>query len=164
MTPLDYLRGRLNREMFEGNMHGCLRDIGRLAGGYLATGSLTVGDTDQLAEVAETLAINKAEAAEKWTEAVTFGRGQPVRWDQSQTRRVDRAFDWNDTIRFDSDYQIIDPQWIEAVETKEPDDWDPVAQISEYLTVLFSSEEHVGYVTQSWAKDGRRLPSRGRRR
>ena len=160
MKPLEYLLGRLDKEMFEGNMHGCLRDVGRLAGGYFAAGSLTAGDLDQLAAAAERLAINQVEAAEKWIEAVTFGRGEPVQWDHALALRADRAIDWDDPIGGNS-YQIIDPAWVEAVETTEPDTWDPVAQISAYLSVLFSSEEYVGYVTESWSKDGRRLPSRG---
>jgi len=160
MTPLDYLLNRLNAEMHEGNMHGCLRDVGRLAGGYAAAGSLSADGLDQLAATAERLAINKVEAAEKWAEAVKYGRGEPVHWDRLQSQVPDRAYDWDDPIG-GNEYQIIDPHWIESVETTEPDTWDPVAQISEYLSVLFSSEEYVGYVTESWERDGRRLPSRG---
>lgn len=159
MTPLDYLLNRLNAEMYEGNMHGCLRDVGRLAGGYLATGSLSADGLNQLGTAAERLAINKAEAAQKWAEAVTYGRGEPVHWDH-KSQVPDRAYDWDDPIG-GNEYQIIDPHWIESVETSEPDTWDPVAQISEYLSVLFASEEYVGYVTESWERDGRRLPSRG---
>jgi len=69
--------------MHEGNMHGCLRDVGRLAGGYAAAGSLSSDGLDQLAATAERLAINKAEAVDKWAEAVTFGRGEPVHWDRT---------------------------------------------------------------------------------
>jgi hypothetical protein len=161
MTPLEYLSQRLQNEMIEGQMHGTLRDVGRLAGGYWAAGSLTLGDVDRLAETAESLAINKLEAHEKWHEAVGYGRGEPVAWDQATAHRPDRVIDWGDTIGGHSSYQILDPLWIEDVATEEPDVWDPVAQISEYLSVLFSSEEYVGYVTQSWEKDGRQLPSRG---
>jgi len=160
VTPLDYLLNRLNTEMYEGNMHGCLRDVGRLAGGYAAAGSLSSDGLDQLAATAERLAINKVEAAEKWAEAVKYGRGEPVHWDRLPSQVPDRAYDWDDPIG-GNEYQIIDPHWIESVETTEPDTWDPVAQISEYLSVLFSSEEYVGYVTESWERDGRRLPSRG---
>lgn len=160
MTPFDYLSNRLHGEMYEGNMHGCLRDVGRLAGGYCATGSLSADEMIQLADLAASLAINKAEANEKWTEAVKYGRGEPVHWDHSKAHVPDRAFDWDDPIG-GGEYQIIDPRWVESVETVEPDTWDPMAQVSEYLTTLFSSEEYVGYVTQSWEKDGRRLPSRG---
>lgn len=160
MTPLTYLLGRLQSEMLEGQMHGCLRDVGRLAGGYLAAGNLSHADMDALAAAAERLAINKTEAAEKWTQAVLFGRNEPVQWDDKTAPHVDRELDWGDSIG-GHDYQIIDPAWVEAVETSEPDNWDPIAQISSYLSTLFSSEEYVGYVTQSWEKDGRQLPSRG---
>lgn len=158
MTPYDYLASRLKAEMYEGNMHGCLRDVGRLAGGYLAAGSMTRNDVDGLASVAESLALNRGEALTKWSEAVEFGRSEPVKWD-SQHAKPDRAFDWNDTIG--DDYQVIDPHWIESIETSEPETWDPVAQVSEYLTTLFQNEEFVGYVTESWERDGKRLPSRG---
>jgi RecA-family ATPase len=158
MSPFDYLASRLKAEMYEGNMHGCLRDVGRLAGGYLAAGSMTRTDVDALASIAESLSLNRAEANTKWTEAVEFGRLEPVKWD-NQHAKPDRAFDWNDTIG--DDYQVVDPRWVESIETVEPETWNPVAQVSEYLSTLFSSEEFVGYVTESWEKDGKRLPSRG---
>lgn len=37
----------------------------------------------------------------------------------------------------------------------------PVQQLITYLETLFEASENVGYVTQSWEKDGRYLPSRG---
>ena len=161
MTPLEYLSQRLQNEMIEGQMHGCLRDVGRLAGGYFSAGNLSDSDMDVLGASVVSLAINKTEAVQKWAEAVKFGRNEPVQWDQVTAHRPDRVIDWGDTIGEHDSYQILDPAWIEDVETSEPDVWNPVAQISEYLSVLFSSEEYVGYVTQSWEKDGRQLPSRG---
>lgn len=158
MTPFEYLSDRLIGEMHEGNMHAALRDIGRLAGGLLVTGDLTEPDVYALGEQAESLAINRREAATKWSEAVAFGRNEPVKWD-TVPRRPDRVLDWGDEIG--NDYQVVDAAWLEPVEVTEPDTWDPVAQVSDYLVALFSSEEYVGYVTESFAKDGRRLPTRG---
>ena len=37
----------------------------------------------------------------------------------------------------------------------------PVRQLITYLETLFEASENVGYVTQSWEKDGRYLPSKG---
>ena len=157
-TPRQYLSDRLREEMTVGNMHVCLRDVGRMAGGLLANRSLSDGDVMALAELAESLAVNKAEAATKWQEAVDFGRREPLAWDAVQ-HGPDRVLDWDDTIR--DDYRVIDPNWIEPIEVVEPDTWDPVQQASDYLSVLFAAEDYVGYVTESWQKDGRHLPSRG---
>jgi hypothetical protein len=160
MRPYDYLSNRLAGEMIEGNMHACLRDVGRMTGGLLAAGDLTQTEADELGRQAEVLALNKAEAHTKWAEAVEFGRQEPVHWDQQEaSRRPDKAFDWDDEIG--GEYRVIDPNWLEPVEVAEPDEWNPVQQVSDYLSLLFSSEEYVGYVTESFEKDGRRLPTRG---
>lgn len=160
MKPFDYLSNRLSAEMHEGNMHAALRDIGRLAGGLFAAGDLTEPDIYALKEYAESLAINRGEAEAKWVVAVAFGRAEPVSWDQHEaSRRPDRAFDWNDEIG--GDYQVVDANWIEPVEVADPDQWDPVHEVSDYLSLLFASEEYVGYVTESFEKDGKRLPTRG---
>ncbi len=160
MRPYDYLSNRLAGEMCEGNMHACLRDVGRMAGGLLIAGDLTQADADELCRQAEASAINKAEARTKWLEAVEFGRREPVNWDQHEaSHRPDKAFSWNDEIG--GDYRIVDANWIEPIEVAEPDEWDPVQQVSDYLSLLFASEEYVGYVTESFEKDGRRLPTRG---
>ena len=37
----------------------------------------------------------------------------------------------------------------------------PVRQLTEYLEILFEASENVGYVTASWEKDGKYLPSKG---
>ena len=145
--------------MVEGNMHACLRDVGRLAGGLLTAGDLSSADLADVAALAESLAINKREAATKWGKAVDYGKNQPVRWDQHYQPREDRALDWNDTIR--DDYRVVDPNWVEPIDVAEPDTWNPVAEVSRYISTLFASEDHVGYVTESWEKDGKHIPTRG---
>nr|WP_243206393.1 AAA family ATPase [Neobittarella massiliensis] len=40
--------------------------------------------------------------------------------------------------------------------------WDPAAQLIEYLRALFEEGDRVGYVTESWERDGRYLPTKGR--
>lgn len=155
---VDYLERRLNAEMFEGNMHACLRDVGRLAGGLNKTSSLTDAEVDYLCGVAVLLALNANEARTKWWESVEYGRKEPISWSQVDIK-PDRELDWDDTIG--EPYKVVDPNWIEPIAVPQPDNWDPVAQVSEYLSTLFSNEEYVGYVTDSWEKDGKRLPSRG---
>lgn len=58
-------------------------------------------------------------------------------------------------------YKIIDPTWIEGAEIEEPDqNWCGWRDLVSYIEVLFSSEEIVGYVVESWNKDGKWIPSR----
>ena len=56
---------------------------------------------------------------------------------------------------------IIDPGWIEGKQIKEPINWNPVVELTTYLETLFNSDENVGYVTRSWEKDGKFLPTKG---
>lgn len=56
-------------------------------------------------------------------------------------------------------YRIIDPTWVENAELEEPgEDWQGWRDLVTYLETLFSSEEVVGYVVDSWDKDGRWIP------
>lgn len=56
-------------------------------------------------------------------------------------------------------YQIIDPTWVENAELEEPGEkWQGWRDLVKYLETLFSSEEVVGYVVDSWEKDGRWIP------
>ena len=73
----------------------------------------------------------------------------------------DRELNWNDEIEA---RPLVDPGWIEAEEADAlpiPQDWDPAGQLIQYLQALFEPAENVGYVTESWEKDGKWLPSRG---
>ncbi len=158
MSPHDYLAARLENEMTEGQMHGVLRDVGRLAGGLVASGGMSETDLFALASQAESLSLNKAEGARKWREGVAFGRNEPVQWDQCP-QKPDRALDWDSVIG--GSYNIVDPNRVQAVDVPDPVEWNPVAQISEYLTALFSAEEYVGFCVESFERDGKRLPTRG---
>lgn len=42
-----------------------------------------------------------------------------------------------------------------------PEEWDPARQLIDYLEALFEPTENVGYVVQSWQRDGRYLPTKG---
>ncbi|MDZ7620755.1 MAG: AAA family ATPase [Patescibacteria group bacterium] len=160
MKPSDYLINQLNAGMYTGNMHTCLRNVGRLAGGLLVAGDLSLPQVTSLGEQAEGLANNAEQAREKWTEAVEHGRAEPVYWAQHQhSGGKDRALDWTDVI---GDYRVVDPKWTEPVEVLEPDAWNPVAEVIRYLETLFAAEDHVGYVTEAWVNPaGEWVPSRG---
>lgn len=68
--------------------------------------------------------------------------------------------DWNDVINRDEKV-IIDSGWIEGKEISEPSKWDPRKELIRYLEVLFDSTENVGYVTHSFEKDGKHMPTKG---
>ena len=75
-----------------------------------------------------------------------------------------RELDWDDTIS-DERGIVVDQNWIEGQEIREPEEWDPVAQLIKYLETLFEAGENVGYVTASWEKTDERgtrwLPQKG---
>ncbi|WP_375103788.1 AAA family ATPase [Paenibacillus sp. RS8] len=73
----------------------------------------------------------------------------------------DRELDWDDEIAC-GDYVVIDKNWIEGKEIHEPADWNPVQQLTTYLSALFEASENVGYVTDTWQNDeGKYLPTKG---
>ena len=69
-----------------------------------------------------------------------------------------RALDWNDTIG--DDLVVVNRHWIEGKEITEPQSFDPKAELIRYLSI-FDSTENVGYVTETWEKDGRYMPTKG---
>lgn len=72
----------------------------------------------------------------------------------------EHELDWNDTIGRD-EFVVVDKNWIEGKEVHEPQDWKPEEQLIKYLETLFEAGENVGYVTASWEKDGKFMPSQG---
>ncbi|MCM1544871.1 MAG: AAA family ATPase [Ruminococcus sp.] len=71
------------------------------------------------------------------------------------------AFDWDDEIGGHDDYVIIDRDWIESKEIHPPKVFDPVKEITTYLETLFDGDETIGYVTETWEKDGKFMPTKG---
>lgn len=69
---------------------------------------------------------------------------------------------WDDVIgaREKDESVIIDAGWIEGKEIAEPDVWNPKDELMRYLS-LFDSTENVGYVTETWEKDGKHMPTKG---
>ncbi|OHY30913.1 DNA primase [Streptococcus parauberis] len=55
---------------------------------------------------------------------------------------------WDDTI--DRDYKIVDKNWVESKEIKEPANWSPVQDLITYIDTIFESTDKVGYVTETY--------------
>lgn len=72
-------------------------------------------------------------------------------------RRADTGpgheLDW-DSVIGGVDVRIVKHDWLEDKEIVAPDSWNPVKDLTDYLSALFSSEEYVGFVCESWQKDG----------
>lgn len=68
---------------------------------------------------------------------------------------------WDAIIGGKDDLVIVDRNWVEGEEVVEPVDWNPVEQLTRYLEILFEASENVGYVCDSWEKDGKHLPTKG---
>lgn len=108
------------------------------------------------------------ECKKKWD---TFnGSTQPITGGTIYQMAVQRGYvpenghelDWNDTISWESDSQVvIDKNWIEGKEIDEPTEWNPKKELITYLETLFDASENVGYVTHSYDKDGKHVPSKG---
>lgn len=90
---------------------------------------------------------------------VTGGTIVQMAKDQGWQPETGHELDWDDTIS--DDRVVIDKNWIEGREVEEPETWDPTAQLIKYLETLFEAGENVGYVTASWEKDGKYLPTQG---
>lgn len=110
------------------------------------------------------------ECFKKWTSFE--GSGTPVTgatitqmakengWMPRSSDREDRELGWDDEIA--GDYVVVDKNWIEGKEIHEPAVWNPVQQLTTYLSTLFEASENVGYVTEAWQdEDGKWLPTKG---
>lgn len=149
MTAFDVIEKRLRDDMVPGQMHGTLRDIGRTAGGYVATGALKAGDLAALERIVEQLSVKPKEGLRKWQEAVVYGRRQPLTW-EAHDDGEGGAFDWGDTIGSDEPRAIVDPHWIEDADLPPPaGDWHP-GDLIRYLQMMFQADEHVGLVVNAW--------------
>lgn len=71
------------------------------------------------------------------------------------------ALEWDAIIGSKDELVVVDKNWVEGQEVIEPVNWDPVAHLTKYLSILFEASENVGYVTESWEKDGKHLPTKG---
>lgn len=76
-----------------------------------------------------------------------------------QPDREGHEIDWDGEIR--DDLQVIRPGWVEDADIVVPEEWEPDKQLIAYLEALFEAGENVGYVTDSWERDGKFLPTKG---
>lgn len=74
-------------------------------------------------------------------------------------RRTDEPLEWDGVIGVK--YKVVDNAWLEGTELNIPDKWEPEKQLIKYLETLFEASETVGYVTESWEKEGKYLPTKG---
>lgn len=108
---------------------------------------------------------HKGECERKWntfrgsSSPVTGGTIVQMAREMGWNPEYGHELDWNDTIQ--DEFVVIDKHYIEEVEIAEPSVWDPAKELIRYLETLFESTENVGYVTESWEKDGRYMPTKG---
>lgn len=164
MSAYNQVETMLRDGMVKGQMHVTLRDAGRLAGGLMAGGQLTIRDLSSLESLAVQLSINEREGRSKWREAVEYGRNDPLR---PNARRFDDGavgFGWDDTIHIgpSTERPVIDPNWTEAVDIPAPsENWQPNDMIA-YLELMFEPDERVGLVINAWKHEsGKWLPNKG---
>ena len=139
--------------MYEGNMHKCLRDAGRLAGGFKASGLLSGSDVDQLGDTAASMAMNQAQARQTWAQSVQFGGGQPL---SIEKRESPQALSWDSEIG--PAYKV---KGIDFVEPLPDDKKEPVKDLIKYLSALYKADDVVAYVTKAFA-DGDKFKPSGR--
>lgn len=113
------------------------------------------------------------ECEKKWqtftgsSRPVTGGTIVQLAMDHGWAPEYGRELEWDDTIHPQPDEErvVVDQNWIEGKEAREPDQWDPAGQLIRYLETLFEAGENVGYVTSSWEKTDEKgtrwLPQRG---
>lgn len=92
--------------------------------------------------------------------------GTIVQYAKEQGWKPERSDDsyelgWDAIIGAKDELVIINKDWVEGREVVEPEKWDAVSQLVKYLEILFEASENVGYVTESWEKDGKYLPTKG---
>jgi hypothetical protein len=109
---------------------------------------------------------HKGECSRKWntfhgsTSPVTAGTLVQMAKDQGWIpEHGGHEIGWDDVLQ--DDLVVVDKHYIEGVEFTEPQHWNPAGELIRYLEVLFESTENVGYVTESWEKDGRHMPTKG---
>ena len=107
---------------------------------------------------------HRGECQRKWNSfngagtPVTGGTIFQLAKDQGWVPESDPGYelDWNDQITRE-DGVIIDKNWVEGREVREPENWNPKAELITYLETLFDSTDNVGYVTHSFEKEGKHM-------
>lgn len=113
----------------------------------------------------DALRYHEHECQHKWntfngsSEPITVGTIIQMAKERGWKPYEDSPLDWNSEIGGKG--VVIDKNWLEGRDIHIPEQWDPVKQLTTYLETLFNSDENVGYVTESWEKDGRHMPTKG---
>lgn len=164
MTPFEILERKISSEMVPGQRHVARRDLGRLAGGYAAAGTLSGRDLTQLEDMVISRSTTPKVARQQWRDAVDFGRREPVRFEAWKKEDSAVGFGWDDPIFVgkETDRPFVDERHIEAADIPDPAaDWKPGDMIR-YLEAMFEPDERVGLVIDAWKNDeGKWLPKKG---
>lgn len=114
----------------------------------------------------DTARYHKGECERKWrtfhgsgSAPVTGGTIVQMAKESGWVPQCGHELDWEDTIQ--DELAVVDRHYIEDQEIAEPVSWNPAKELIRYLEVLFESTENVGYVTESWEKDGKHMPTKG---
>lgn len=162
MESYHIIEEKLRQGMHQGNMHACLRDVGRLAGGCIASNRITATELASLESLAVSLSINKSQGLREWQEGVSFGRKQPA-YEMEYTPGNDEALSWDHNFT-SNDYRIVRKEWLSEVTIDEPGQWDEkeqCRQLSQYISTLFKPDEIIGYCTEVFERDDKLLPTKG---
>ena len=134
----------------------------------LKEGGYTASDWDAWSR-GDSARYHPGECFKKWTgfagDAKPVTMGTVVQYARDQGWRppvTDEGYelDWDSQIGGRG--KVVDQNWLEARELPDaPRDWDPARELITYLETLFEASENVGYVADSYEKDGRYLPTRG---
>lgn len=93
---------------------------------------------------------------------VTFGTVMQMAFDGGfRSEKESRELDWDDEIGGRDDYVIVDRNWLESEEIHPPKKFEPVKELTTYIETLFDSTDNVGFVTETWEKDGKFMPTKG---
>src|SRR5699024_2515631 len=93
---------------------------------------------------------------------VTMGTLMQIAKDHGwQPLKPGTELSWDDFIGTKDDKVVIEKGWIEGKELQEPKQWSPAKELVTYLETLFDSTENVGYVTDTYEKEGKYMPTKG---
>ena len=70
------------------------------------------------------------------------------------------ALDWDDMGTVQAGPDATNADSMPIIDSDEGD-WDPCRMLYDYIDALFEDSEHVGYVTECFERDGRKLPTKG---
>ena len=140
-------------------------------GKVLKDNNLTASDWDQWSK-RDSDRYRPGECFQKWssfhgsTNPVTAGTLVALAKNQGwepERKESDQGceLEWDAVIGDKDELVIVDSNWVEGREIVEPENWNPVEHLTKYLEILFEAGENVGYVCDSWEKDGKFLPSKG---